>query len=54
MTHRVINDFVVTLNGAINSSTSSIVLTGDLTPLTANLPAYLSIDNEIIEVTNNQ
>ncbi len=50
--HKAANNFQVLLDGAIGSGDTSINVTGSLSPISSILPVYLTIENEIIEVTN--
>lgn len=49
--HKAANNFQVALDGDINNSTTTITVTGSLAPISSILPVYLTIENEIIEVT---
>jgi len=49
--HKAANNFQVALDGDITSTATTIPVTGSLTPIAFILPVYLSIENEIIEVT---
>jgi len=49
--HKAANNFQVALDGDISPSATTITVTGSLTPIAFILPVYLSIENEIIEVT---
>jgi hypothetical protein len=49
--HKAANNFQVALDGDISPSATTIAVTGSLTPIAFILPVYLSIENEIIEVT---
>ena len=50
--HKAANNFQVTLDGDINNSTTTIPVIGSLAPISSILPVYLTIENEIIEVTS--
>jgi len=50
--HKAANNFQVLLDGAIGSGDTSINVTGSLSPISGILPVYLTVENEIIEVTN--
>lgn len=49
--HKQINNKTLTLNGAINASTTSITVTGTTTDVDSAKPIYASIETEIIEIT---
>ena len=49
--HKQLNNKTLTLNGAINASTTSITVTGTTTDVDSNKPIYASINAEIVEIT---
>jgi hypothetical protein len=49
--HKAVNDFQVILDGDITGGATTITVSGSLSPISAILPVYLTIESEIIEVT---
>lgn len=49
--HKAANNFTVTLDGDITGTATSADVTGSLSAISSILPVYLTIENEIVEVT---
>jgi len=51
MYHKALNNYVLTMDGAVNDSTTTFTVLESPADLTAKLPVYMNVGSEIVEVT---